>query len=162
MTITWGLESIYCESRELRFYASSPCVLYLVALSCNDVLHSHFDRRYYDGERILSARYTVLAQKTRCLRWRQQTVFSGPRDPVDRLASHRLQRRQREYQRAARKALSAAWLNGSDAASGVYSIVSAFAGAAVRRQNLRQSSHKPPLHNRSLRSEEHTSELQSR
>ena len=69
MTISWGLGSIYCESRELRFYASSPCVLYLVALSCNDMLHSHFDRRYYDGESILGARYTVLAQKTRGLRW---------------------------------------------------------------------------------------------
>ena len=57
------------------------------------MLHSHFDRRYYDGESILSARYTVPAQKTRGLRWWQQTVFSGPRDPVDRLASHSLQRR---------------------------------------------------------------------
>ena len=59
------------------------------------MLHSHFDRRYYDGESILSARYTVLAQKTHGLRWWQQTVFSGPRDPVDGLANHSLQRRQR-------------------------------------------------------------------
>ena len=50
------------------------------------MLHSHFDRRYYDGESILSARYIVPAQKTRGLRWWQQTVFTGPRDPVDRLA----------------------------------------------------------------------------
>ena len=93
MTIAWGLGSIYCESRELRFYASSPCVLYLVALSCNDRLHSHFDRRYYDGESILGARYTVPAQKTRGLRWWQQTVFSGPGSTVDGLVSHSLQRR---------------------------------------------------------------------